>query len=91
MSRDQSADLQVKAEATGETPRGWAWAIYLDADQTLIARSRSLYWSRQEAQDAGGDAAASVRRNLQRRMPASSRYGAALTQDRNRLSQDPAP
>lgn len=65
MSEDRSETLLVAAIATGEQPRGWAWAIYLDADHTLITRSRSLYWSRREAQEAGGDAAATVRRNLQ--------------------------
>lgn len=73
MSEDRADALVVAAIATGEQPRGWAWAIHLDTDHTLIARSRSLYWSRREAQEAGGDAAASVRRNLQLQASRASR------------------
>lgn len=75
MTHIRAASLLVEAEATGEKPRGWAWAIYLDADRSLIARSRSLYWSQREAQKAGGDAALSVKRNLQIQASRSSRSG----------------
>jgi len=69
----QIVPLLVEVEATGEKPREWAWAIYRDVDRTLIARSRALYWSQGEAEEAGGDAAATVKRNLQLRAPRAIR------------------
>ena len=73
MSQSQTVPLRVEAQATGEMPGGWAWAIYRDADRTLIARSRALYGSQREAQEAGSDAAAAVKRNLRLRAARSSR------------------
>lgn len=67
MSPNLGVPLLVEVEATGEKPHGWAWAIYRDADRTLITRSRSLYRSQQEARAAAGDAAATVKRNLRLR------------------------
>ncbi len=79
-SEDRGASLRVTVEATGETPGGWAWAIHLGADRTLIARSRALYRSERDAREAGGGAAAAVRRNLQLRAArvAAGRPGATF-------------
>lgn len=73
MHLDPRASFLVWAEETGEVPCGWAWAIYSDVDNFLIARSRSQYWNRQEALRAGTNAAANVRRNLLLRASRASR------------------
>lgn len=64
MRHDCEISIFVVVEETGEKPDGWAWAIYLDAGRSLIAQSRSIYWNRHAALEAGTTAAATVRRNL---------------------------
>lgn len=64
MSFDRTEPLRVRAEATGEAPEPWAWAIYRGDDCFLILRSRPEYRERIEALDAGFAAAMGVGRRL---------------------------
>lgn len=64
MPFDRSHPLNVHAEATGEAPLAWAWAIYRGADRFLILRSRPEYEDRADALEAGLKAASDVGRRL---------------------------
>ena len=61
---DRTEPLRVQAEATGEAPRPWRWAIYRGADHFLIARSQAEYRERAEALEAGIKAAETVGQRL---------------------------
>lgn len=64
MPHDNPTSLVVQAEATGEPPNEWAWAIYCGTGQFLITRSRPEFAKRTEAMEAGSTAAADVARKL---------------------------
>lgn len=64
MPHGKPTSLQIQAEATGEKPLEWAWAIYCGTDRFLITRSRAEFSSRTEALEAGEAAANEVARRL---------------------------
>jgi hypothetical protein len=64
MPHGKPTSLQIQAEAIGEKPLEWAWAIYCGTDRFLITRSRAEFSSRAEALEAGGTAAVDVARKL---------------------------
>lgn len=61
---DRTTPLRVRAEAVGEKPTPWAWAIYRGTPLFLIARSRPEYRKRTDALEAGSKAATDVGRRL---------------------------
>lgn len=61
---DPTSPLRVRAEAVGEEPFPWAWAIYRGAIPFLIVRSRPEYRKRTDALEAGSKAATDVGRRL---------------------------
>jgi hypothetical protein len=61
---DRDNPLRVQAEAVGEAPTLWAWAIYRGANRFLIARSRPEYRERADALAAGVKAAETVGHRL---------------------------
>lgn len=64
MPHGKLTSLQIQAEAAGEEPLEWAWAIYRGTDRFLITRSRAEFSSRAGALDAGGTAAVEVAQKL---------------------------
>ncbi|GJD31103.1 hypothetical protein PMNALOAF_2356 [Methylobacterium adhaesivum] len=60
MPFDETAPLEVRAEAAGGGAKRWAWAIHRGADRCLIVRSRPEYRDRAQALEAGLMAAGGV-------------------------------
>jgi hypothetical protein len=60
MPFDETAPLEVRAEAAGSGAKRWAWAIHRGADRCLIVRSRPEYRDRAQALEAGLMAAGGV-------------------------------
>lgn len=60
MPFDQTAPLEVRAEAAGGGAKPWSWAIHRGANRCLIVRSRPEYRDRAEALEAGLKAAGGV-------------------------------
>ncbi len=60
MPFDQTAPLEVWAEAAGDGATSWAWSIHRGANRCLMVRSRPEYRDRAEALEAGLKAAGGV-------------------------------